>query len=122
MPSIAAGAAAGELLRRVGFPHPPYAWRLVRSSIFAWLALRLVLAFGLYVLHQPPAAAPSARAALLLVVVPVLLVRLDMRVLREHIFYRDLGARPFWTVILPLIAALSLEIGADAVLRACGCT
>ncbi|HEX9106309.1 MAG TPA: hypothetical protein VF832_03765 [Longimicrobiales bacterium] len=120
MRSTLAGAGARELLGRVGFPHPPWAWRLLRSAAFVWLALRAALAFGLRVQHQPAWAPPSAKAVLLLVALPVLLAQLDLRVLRENIFYRNLGARPFWTVLLPLFTAAALEIGADVLLRAGG--
>ena len=57
---------------------------------------------------------------MILVALPVLLAQLDLRVLRENIFYRNLGARPFWTVLLPFFTAAALEIGADVLLRAGG--
>ncbi len=119
MRSLAAVIGPGELMRRAGFPHPPYAARLVGSALFCWLALRSVLAIGLVLRHQAAWAPPSARAALVLVTVPVLLTRLDMRILRENTFYRDLGARPFWTVLLPLLAAGAPELAADSFLHAC---
>ncbi len=114
--------AAGELLRRVGFPHPPYAWVLVRLAFFVWLALRVVLAGGLYLTSGRAGAPPHWRAAVLFVVFPVLVVLLDRRVMREDVFCRDLGGDPAWIVVLALLGAGLPELAADTLLSlTCGC-
>ncbi len=108
---------AGGLLRRVGFPHPPNAWRLLRSAFFAWLGLRLFLAGSLYLTNGQPWVPPHWSAALLLLSTAVGLTQLDVRIHRESVFYRDLGARVAWAVLLPLIGAGVPEVLADSLLR-----
>ncbi len=109
--------AAGALLRRMGFPHPPYAWLLVRIAVIAWLALRLFLAGSLFLTSGHPWTPPHWRAALLLVAFPCAVVLLDVRVMREGIFLRDLGGHPAWVLALALLGAGLPEAAADALLR-----
>ncbi len=113
---------AGQLLRRVGFPHPPQAWRLLRAAFFVWLALRLILAGSLYLNNGRAWTPPHWRAAALLVAFPIVVVLVEMRVMREGLLYRDLGGNAAWVVALALVGAGLPEATADALLRAyCGC-
>ncbi len=94
MPLRSCGPGASALLRRVGFPHPPYARLLLLSGFFIWLVLRSFLAVGLALTHGAALQPPHWKAGAVLLALPVLLTLLDVRVVREGVFCRDAGARP----------------------------
>ena len=120
MPTADVGAR--DLLRRVGFPHPPYAGRLLRTGFLVWLALRSFLGFGLFLTNGHGFAPAHWRAAILLAVVPALVTLVDVRVMREGVFYRNLAGSPAWLLGLPLLGAAIPEVLLDGMLRAlCGC-
>ena len=121
-PRSGARTPLGRLAARLGFPWPPYAWRLVRSSFLAWLALRLFLGLAMMLGGHAPATPPNWRAAILLVLLPFAFTQLDMRILREVVWLRDLGGRPAWPVALALLAAGVPELLLDSLLHACHCT
>ncbi len=113
---------AGELSSRIGFPYPPFALRLVRSSFFTWLALRFFLALAMGIGGHSFATPPHWRAALLLAAFPTVLALLNVRLERRGVFQRELGGAPTWWALLAFAGAAAPELLADVLLgRVCNC-
>lgn len=92
--------------------HPPYAWRIVRTSLILWLLIRLalVLISRTFVL--------ATGASLLLIVATVFLCWWDGRRLNEHLYHQNLGTPVYLGVAISLAAVVCAEISAMALARA----
>jgi hypothetical protein len=101
---------------RAGFPHLPYARRVFLSGFFVCAALRCALAVGMISTGRSPMTAPHWRAAVLLMVVPSMVTLLDVHVLRERLFFRNLGMARWWVAVLAFVGAAVPETVVDALL------
>lgn len=91
--------------------HPPYAWRIVRTSLILWLLIRLalVLISGTLVL--------ATGASLFLIVATVFLCWWDGRRLHEHLYHQNLGTPVYLGVAISVAAVAGAEMGTVALAR-----
>ena len=99
-------------LPALGFPTRRYAATLVFQAAMLWLGLHLLLAIALAAAGADPLG--TGPASLLLVGLCPVLVRLDGRRQREHLFQGNLGTAPGWLTAIPLATAAALELSLAA--------
>lgn len=109
-------------------PYPPLVRRVLRSSVLAWLLVRVAYVFVLFAgtLALGLSAAYAIESALhpvwpsrvLLVVLAAALVQLDRRLAREHLLHANFGIAAAWFWGTSLVAAGLSDLALQALLLA----
>lgn len=99
--------------RRIGpIIYPPYAWRIIRTSLSLWLLIRsaLVLVSGTFLL--------ATGASLVLIVATVWLCWFDGRRFNELLYHQNLGTPVRVGIAISFATVACAEISAVALARA----